>query len=52
MDCGPPMVDFKKSKALRDGKFLGLVIDIENQDNLTDKRVKAWALQLQKEMGI
>lgn len=44
--------DFKKSKALRDGKFLGLVIDIENQDNLTDKRVKAWALQLQKEMGI
>jgi flavodoxin I len=44
--------EFKKSKSIRDGKFLGLVIDIENQDNLTDKRVKAWAAQIQKEMGI
>lgn len=44
--------DFKKSKALRDGKFLGLVIDVENQDNLTDKRVKSWASLIQKEMGI
>ncbi|MFM8313400.1 MAG: flavodoxin [Deltaproteobacteria bacterium] len=44
--------EFKKSKAIRDGKFLGLVIDVENQDNLTDKRVKSWASQIQKEMGI
>ena len=42
--------DFKKSKALRDGKFLGLVIDVENQDHLSDKRVKAWVAQLQKEL--
>ncbi len=41
--------DFKKSKAVRDGKFLGLVIDVENQDHLSDKRVKAWVAQLQKE---
>jgi flavodoxin I len=44
--------EFKKSKAIRDGKFLGLVIDVENQDNLTDKRVKSWASLIQKEMGI
>jgi|GEM_PF-2304 len=44
--------DFKKSKAIRDGKFLGLVIDVENQDNLTDKRVKGWASQIQKELGL
>lgn len=44
--------EFNKSKAIRDGKFLGLVIDIENQDNLTDKRVKSWASQIQKEMGL
>ncbi|NBX83698.1 flavodoxin [bacterium] len=42
--------DFKKSKAIRDGKFLGLVIDVENQDHLSDKRVKAWVAQLQKEL--
>ncbi|NBX93268.1 MAG: flavodoxin [Proteobacteria bacterium] len=42
--------EFKKSKALRDGKFLGLVIDVENQDHLSDKRVKAWVAQLQKEL--
>lgn len=42
--------DFKKSKAIRDGKFLGLVIDVENQDHLSDKRVKAWVSQLQKEL--
>lgn len=44
--------EFKKSKAIRDGKFLGLVIDVENQDNLTDKRVKSWASLIQKEMGL
>jgi len=44
--------EFKKSKAIRDGKFLGLVIDVENQDNLTDKRVKSWAALVQKEMGL
>jgi flavodoxin I len=42
--------DFKKSKAIRDGKFLGLVIDVENQDHLSDKRVKAWVALLQKEL--
>lgn len=42
--------DFKKSKAIRDGKFLGLVIDVENQDHLSDKRIKAWVAQLQKEL--
>lgn len=44
--------DFKKSKALRDGKFMGLVIDVENQDNLSDKRIKAWTKQIKSELGI
>lgn len=44
--------DFKKSKALRDGKFLGLVIDVENQDNLSDKRIKTWCKQIKGELGI
>lgn len=44
--------DFKKSKALRDGKFMGVVIDVENQDNLSDKRIKAWCKQIKGELGI
>jgi len=43
--------EFKKSKAIREGKFLGLVIDVENQDHLSDKRVKSWVAQLQKELA-
>jgi flavodoxin I len=34
------------SKAVRDGKFVGLVLDMENQGNLTDDRIKAWCEQI------
>ncbi|MBI1859326.1 MAG: flavodoxin [Deltaproteobacteria bacterium] len=44
--------EFQKSKALKGDKFMGLVIDIENQDNLSDSRVKAWATQIKGEMGL
>ncbi len=44
--------EFKKSKALQGDKFMGLVIDIENQDHLTDGRIKAWAAQIKTEMGL
>ena len=33
---------FDSSAAVRDGKFLGLVLDSENQPDLTEKRVKEW----------
>ncbi len=42
--------DFKKSKAIRNNKFLGLVIDVENQDDKSDARVKAWCSQLRSEL--
>ena len=38
-----------RSRALRDGKWCGLVIDIENQSKLTDKRIADWCEQLKKE---
>ena len=44
--------DFNESKALRNGKFLGLAIDEDNQSDLTDKRIKAWVVELKKEFGI
>ncbi|MGL5878317.1 MAG: flavodoxin FldA [Xenococcaceae cyanobacterium] len=44
--------DFNESKALKDGKFVGLASDEDNQSDLTDERVKAWVAQLKKEFGI
>ncbi len=42
---------FEKSKALRDGKFLGLAIDIDTQADKTDKRIADWVAQLKKEFS-
>ncbi len=42
--------EFKKSKAIRGNKFVGLVIDVENQDELSERRVKEWCAQLKNEL--
>ncbi len=44
--------DFDNSKALRDGKFVGLAIDEDNQSDLTGERVKDWVAQLKTECGL
>lgn len=44
--------DFTESKAIRDGKFVGLAIDEDNQSELTDDRIKAWVAQLKQELGV
>ncbi|GAB4460095.1 MAG: flavodoxin FldA [Elainellaceae cyanobacterium] len=44
--------DFNESKAVRDGKFVGLAIDEDNQSDLTDERVKSWVTQLKREFGL
>ena len=41
--------NFSESKALRDGEFIGLAIDDNNQSNLTDERVKKWVEKLKGE---
>jgi len=45
----PEGYTFERSAALRDGKFLGLALDIENQAALTDERIKTWVEQLKEE---
>ena len=40
---------YDNSEAEKDGSFIGLVIDEDNQSDLTDARVKAWIADLQKE---
>ncbi|MBD2772727.1 flavodoxin FldA [Iningainema tapete] len=44
--------EFSESRALRNGKFVGLAIDEDNQSDLTDERVKAWVTQLKKEFAL
>ena len=45
--------DFNSSRALlEDGKhFVGLALDNENQEELTESRLEAWARQLSKEIA-
>lgn len=43
--------EFTDSKALRDGKFVGLALDEDNQPDLTEERIKAWVAQLKEEFN-
>lgn len=44
--------DFNESKAVRNGKFVGLAIDEDNQSELTNDRVRSWTAQLKQEFGL
>ncbi|OCQ97739.1 flavodoxin [Nostoc sp. MBR 210] len=44
--------DFNDSKALKNGKFVGLAIDEDNQADLTDNRIKEWVSQLKRDFGL
>lgn len=45
----PEGYKFGRSKALKNNKLQGLVIDVENQSEKTDLRIKEWCAQLKKE---
>jgi flavodoxin I len=38
--------DFSQSHAVRDGKFVGLALDEDNQSDETEQRIDAWVAQL------
>jgi flavodoxin I len=38
--------NFDSSKAVREGKFIGLALDEDNESNLTDKRLDAWIAEI------
>lgn len=44
--------DFNESKAVRNGKFVGLALDEDNQADLSDHRIKQWVAQLKREFDI
>ncbi|MFW5803263.1 MAG: flavodoxin [Verrucomicrobiota bacterium] len=43
--------DYSSSAAEREGKFLGLALDDDNQDDQTDERIAAWCAQLKEELA-
>ena len=43
---------FNESAAIKNGHFIGLAIDKENQQSLTDERIKQWVEALKKEFLI
>ena len=42
---------FDNSLGVKNGKFYGLAIDVDNQDDLTDERIAAWVKQIKAELG-
>jgi flavodoxin I len=42
---------FDSSEAVVDGRFVGLALDEDNEDYLTEKRIEAWTAQLERETG-
>ncbi len=44
--------EFNESKAIRDGNFVGLALDEDNQSDLTEERIEAWVAQLKSEFSL
>lgn len=44
--------EFTDSKAVRDGKFVGLALDEDNQSQLSNERIKTWVFQLKQEFAL
>ncbi len=44
--------EFDESKGVVDGKFLGLVIDEDNESDKTDERIAKWVEQIKGELGL
>ena len=42
---------FSESLGVRDGKFVGLALDQDNQPDLTDSRIESWVNQLKRSLA-
>jgi flavodoxin I len=50
--CSIEGYDFNESRAVKNGKFVGLAIDEDNQSDLTASRLKDWVSQLKRDFGV
>ncbi|MDJ0725686.1 MAG: flavodoxin FldA [Prochloraceae cyanobacterium] len=44
--------DFEGSKATKNGNFVGLALDEDNQAELSEQRIKDWVSKLKQEFGV
>jgi len=44
--------EFEHSEAIRDGKFVGLVLDLDNQSGLTEARLDSWLAMIADDFGL
>lgn len=44
--------EFDSSEAVVDGKFVGLALDLDNQNDQTDERLNTWLKQIAPEFGL
>ncbi len=44
--------EFSDSRAVRNGQFIGLAIDEDNQDDLTAERINTWVAQVKQAFGV
>ncbi|MGB1091701.1 MAG: flavodoxin [Oceanobacter sp.] len=44
--------EFDESKAVKDGQFVGLALDLDNQSGLTDARLNAWLAKIAPAMKL
>ncbi len=49
-ETSPEGYTFQASKAVQRGKFLGLVIDEDNQSDKTQERLRSWVNRLKKDL--
>ncbi|WP_245935004.1 flavodoxin [Breznakibacter xylanolyticus] len=42
--------NFSESKAVREGQFVGLALDEDNEPDMTDYRIKKWLSQISQEL--
>ncbi len=42
--------EFDESTAVKDGKFVGLALDADNQSDKTEERIKNWVAQIKPEL--
>jgi flavodoxin I len=43
---------FKTSRSVKDGRFVGLVIDEDNQSDQTDERIQGWVRSVSKKLRL
>jgi flavodoxin I len=44
--------DFTGSESIEDDEFLGLALDEDQQDEMSEERIDAWVKQISKEAGL